>query len=89
MGQHGQQKKRHDIGDLDGRVNGRACRILIGIPYRIARDGSLVRFRALHMLYSIGIGKTILEAFLGIIPCTAAGGHGNRHEKPIDDNAEK
>jgi len=40
--QHGQQQKRHDIRDLNHRVNGGTGRILIRITNRIAGNRGMV-----------------------------------------------
>jgi len=41
--QQGHQQQRHDVDDLDQRVDGRARRVLVRIAYGIAGHGSLVR----------------------------------------------
>ncbi len=41
--EHGQQQQRHDVGDLDRRVDGRAGGILVGVADRVAGHRGLVR----------------------------------------------
>src|ERR1700739_939046 len=40
--QNRQQQQRHDVGDLDHRVDGGTCRVLVGIADSIAGDRGLV-----------------------------------------------
>src|SRR5271155_1776070 len=56
------QQQRHDIDDLDQRVDGRAGGILVGIADRIAGDGRFVRLRALATIVAF------LDVLLGIVP---------------------
>jgi len=42
VGQRRQEEERHDIGDLDHRVHGRARSILVGIPHGITGHGSFM-----------------------------------------------
>src|SRR5437870_9955487 len=76
---HDQQ--RHDVDDLDHRVDGGTRRILARVADRVAGDGGLVRVRALAPLF--------LDVLLGVVPRTAAAGHGDGHEKPGHDRPEK
>src|SRR5690606_14184685 len=50
MRQHREQQQRHDIGDLDHRGEGGACRILVGVADGVAGERGLVRLAALEML---------------------------------------
>jgi outer membrane protein assembly factor BamE (lipoprotein component of BamABCDE complex) len=87
--EHSQQQQRHDVGDLDRRVDGRAGGILVGIADRIAGDGSLVGFRTLFVLDAVLVDKAVLKGLLGVVPGAAARGHGNGDEEAVDDHAEQ
>ena len=62
---HDQQ--RHDVDDLDQRVDGRAGRVLVGVAHRVARDGGLVRLAALAAVVAV------FDVFFGVVPRPAAG----------------
>ncbi len=89
MGENRQQQQRHDIGNLDGRVDRRTRGILIGIANGITRHRCLVRLRTLDVAHAILVDETVFEAFLGVIPRTTTRRHGNRHEEAIDDDTEQ
>ena len=78
---HDQQ--RHDVDDLDERVDRRAGGVLVGIADGVAGDGRLVRVRALAAVVAF------LDVLLGVVPGAAAGGHRNRHEDTGDDRAHE
>src|SRR5438309_4446524 len=76
---HDQQ--RHDVDDLDHRVDGGTRRILVRVADRVAGDGGLVRVRALAPLF--------LDVLLGVVPRAAAAGHGDGDEEPGHDRPEQ
>ena len=60
---HDQQ--RHDVDDLDERVDRRAGGILVGVADGVAGHGRLVRVRALAAVVAF------LDVLLGVVPDTA------------------
>src|SRR5438128_2191536 len=76
---HDQQ--RHDVDDLDHRVDGGTRRVLVRVADRVAGDGSLVRLRAPAPLF--------LDERLGVAPRAAAGGHGDGGQRPGPDPPEQ
>ena len=60
---HNQQ--RHDIDDLDHRVDRRAGGVLVGIAHGVAGDGGLVRVRTLAAVLAV------FDELLGVVPDTA------------------
>src|SRR5438876_4325847 len=74
-------QQRDDVDDLDHRVDGGTRRILARVADRVAGDGGLVRVRALAPLF--------LDVLLGVVPRTAAAGHGDGHEEPGHDRPEQ
>ena len=87
--EHGEQQQRHDVGDLDRRVDGRAGSVLVGIADRVAGDRGLVRLRALHVLDAVLVDEAVLERLLGVVPGAAARGHRDGDEQAVDDDAEQ
>ena len=67
MGQHRQQQQRHDVGDLDHRVDSGASGVLVGIADRVAGH------RGLMGLGTIATQMAVLDVLLGVVPGTAAG----------------
>src|SRR5918992_4436269 len=61
------QKKRHDVDDLDERVDRRAGGVLVGIADGVAGDRGLVR------LGSLAAVVAVLDELLGVVPRAAAG----------------
>src|SRR3989442_11982616 len=76
---HDQQ--RHDVDDLDHRVDGGTPRVLVRVADRVAGDGGLVRVRALAPLF--------LDVLLGVVPRAAAAGHGDGPEEPRHDRPKE
>ena len=64
--EHGEQEQRHDVGDLDHRVDGGAGRILVGIADGVAGHRGLVGVGALAAVMAV------LDVFLGVVPGAAA-----------------
>ena len=60
---HDQQ--RHDIDDLDQRVDGGACRVFVRVAHRVAGHGGLVRLAALAAVVAV------FDVFFGVIPGAA------------------
>src|SRR3546814_4068683 len=58
------------------------CALVTGVQ-RCTLPICLVGFRALAAVVAV------LDVLLGVVPCTAAGGHRNRHEQPAHDHAEQ
>src|SRR5207247_237816 len=71
----------HDFESLYHLVDGGTRRILARVADRVAGDGGLVRVRALAPLF--------LDVLLGVVPRTAAAGHGDGHEEPGHDRPEQ
>jgi len=63
------------------RIDGGAGGILVRIADRVAGHRRLVSVGALAAVVAV------LDVFLGVVPRTAAGGHGYRHENAGDDGA--
>ena len=84
-----EDQQRHDVRDLDHRVDGRASGVLVGIADGVARHGSLMRFGALHVPPSVLIDEAVLEGFLRVVPGAAARRHGDGDEQPRHDHAEQ
>src|SRR6185437_6894749 len=87
--QHREQQQRHDVGELDYRGDGGARRVLVGVADGVAGDGGLVGVRALLVGDAAAVGKTVLEALLGVVPGAAAGGHRDGDEQAGDDDAHQ
>ena len=76
-------QQRHDVDDLDQRVDGRTGGVFVRVANGVAGHGCFVGFRALAAVVAV------LDVFLGVIPGTAAGAHGNGHEQTGDDGAHQ
>src|SRR6218665_2790864 len=74
---HDQQ--RHDVDDLDQRVDRRACRVFVGVAHGVAGHGRLVRLAALAAMVAV------FDVLLGVVPGAAAGAHADGHEQAGDD----
>ena len=77
------QQQRHDVDDLDQRVDGGAGGVLVGIAHGVAGDGGLVR------VGTFAAEVAFLDVFLGVVPGAAAGGHRDRDEQAGDDGAHQ
>src|ERR1700730_6875612 len=75
-----QQQERHDVGDLDHRVDGGTGRVLVGLADGVAGYRRLVRLRALAAIMAV------LAVLLGVVPGAAARGHQDRDEQAGDDH---
>src|SRR6202047_3334061 len=84
-----EQQERDDIGDLDRRVDSRTGGVLVGVADGVPGHRRLVRLAALEVFGAVLVDKTVLKTLLCIVPGAAAGRHRNRHEKPVDDDAEE
>src|SRR3546814_1865885 len=60
--QCGEEQDRHDIGDLDHRVDGRSRGVLVRIAYGVAGHRGLMGFAALAAVVAV------FDIFLGVIP---------------------
>jgi len=76
-------QQRHDVDDLDQRVDGRTCGVLVGIAYGITG------YRRLVGLGAFTSKVVVLNVLLGVVPCTTTGGHGDGHEQAGDDRADQ
>ena len=83
MGQDRQKQQGHNVGDLDHRVHGGACRVLVGIADGVAGDGRLVGLRTLAAIV------TFFDQLLGVVPGAAARGHRDGDEQAGDDHAHE
>src|SRR5579875_2029724 len=68
MGEDREEEDRHDVDDLDHRVDGGTGGVLVGIADGIAGDGGLMGVRALAAVMAV------LNVFLGIVPGPTARG---------------
>ena len=80
---HGHDEQGHDVDDLDQGVDRRTCGVLVGVAHGVAGHSRFVGFRALAAVVSV------FDVFLGVVPSTAAGTHGNSHEQTGDDGAHQ
>ena len=76
-------EQRHDVDDLDQRVDGGAGGVFVGVAHGVARHGGLVRFRSLAAVVAV------FDVLLGVVPGAAARAHRNRHEQAGDDGAHQ
>src|SRR5690242_2608475 len=74
---------RHDVRDLDHRVDRGARRVLVRVADRVAGDRCGVRLRALAAV------EAVLDRLLRVVPGAAARGHRDREEEPRDDRADE
>src|SRR5581483_10126545 len=81
--QHRQQQQRHDVGDLDHRVDRGTRRVLVGVADGVAGHCGFMRIGTLAPIV------TVLNVFLGIVPGAAARSHRDRDEQSGDDDAEQ
>ena len=72
-----------DVDDFDHRIDGRACRVLVGIADGIAGHGR-------------GVGKgtfaatvAFFDIFFCVVPSAAGGGHGDGDKKSGDNGADE
>lgn len=79
--ENGNDEDGDDVDDLDHRIDGWSCRVLVGIADGIASDGG-------------GVGQgtfaatvTFFDIFFCVIPGTAGRGHGDGDKKSGDDSA--
>jgi hypothetical protein len=84
---HDQQ--RHDVDDLDQRVDGRAGGVLVGVAHGVAGHGGLVGFAALLVGHAVLVNKVVFDQLLGVVPGAAAGAHGDGDEQAGDDGAHQ
>ena len=78
-----QQQQRHDVGDLDHRIDGGARRVLVGIADGVAGHRRLVGVGALAAVVAV------FDVLLGVVPRAAARGHRDRDEQARHDHAEQ
>src|SRR5438445_7305120 len=76
---HDQQ--RHDVDDLDHRVDGGTRRVLVRVADRVAGDGGLALVRPFAPLF--------LNVLPRVVPRAAAAGHRDGDEKPGHDRPEQ
>jgi outer membrane protein assembly factor BamE (lipoprotein component of BamABCDE complex) len=81
--------KRHDVGDLDHRVHGRAGGVLVRIADGITGDGSLVGFEPFSCLTPSLSTKPSSKDFLALSQAPPPGSHRDGHEEAVDDHAQK
>src|SRR5690242_10307842 len=79
----GHDQQRHDIDDLDERIDRRAGRVLVGIADGVARDRGLVRVRSLAAVVAV------LDVFLGVVPGSASCAHRDGDEQSRDDGTHE
>jgi hypothetical protein len=77
------EQQRHDVGDLDHRVDGRAGGVLVGIADGVAGHRRLVGVGALAAVMAV------LDVLLGVVPGAAARGHRDGDEQAGHDHAEQ
>src|SRR5713226_9188732 len=63
-----QQQERHDVGDLDHRIDGGARRILVGIADGVASH------RRFMCVGALATEMAVLDVLLGVVPGAAARG---------------
>ena len=80
---HRHDQQRHDVDDLDQGIDRRAGGVLVGVTHGVAGHCSLVGLRAFAAMVSV------LNVFLGVVPSTATGTHGNRHKQAGDDGTHQ
>src|ERR1022692_2798573 len=74
---------RHDVRDLDHRVDRRPGGVLVGIADGVAGDGGGVSLGALATV------EAVLDQLLRVVPRAAARGHRDREEQAGDDRADE
>jgi hypothetical protein len=76
-------QQRHDVDDLDQRVDRRAGGVLVGVAHGVAGDRRLVGLGALAAVVAF------FDVLLGVVPRAAAGAHRDRHEQAGHDRAHQ
>jgi hypothetical protein len=77
------QQQRHDVDDLDQRVDGRARGVLVRIADGVAGHRRLVG------VGTLAAEVAFLDVLLGVVPGAAAGAHRDRDEQARDDRADQ
>ncbi len=80
---HGYQQERHDVDDLDERVDCRACGVLVGVAHGVAGHRGFVCIRALATVMAF------FNILFRVIPGATACTHRNRDEKAGHDGAHE
>src|SRR5512135_1041146 len=82
-GQEADYQQRHDVDDLDHRVDGRAGGVLVGVA-----DG-VAGYRRLMGVGTLAAEVAVLDVLLRVIPGAAAGGHRDSDEEAGDYRADE
>ena len=77
------QQQRHDVDDLDQRVDRRAGGVLVGSPTVSPVTAAFVR------LGTLAAEVAVLDVLLGVVPGAAAGGHRDGDEEAGHDRADQ
>ena len=61
MRHDGEQEQGHDVCDLDHRVHGRACGVLVGVTHSVTGHRRFVRLATLLVLHTVLVDETIFK----------------------------
>src|ERR1035437_6194150 len=80
---HRHNQERHDIDDLDQRVDRRAGGVVVRVTDSVTGHSGFVGLRAL------AAEMVVFDVLLGVVPGTAAGTHGNGDKQAGHDGAHQ